>query len=130
MEQTKASEDEKRKISNLIQSSDDQNKKLGINLARSLKLESKDILEMIMRTGWRVRKTLNVFDTKLRFLNLKFIIVNYPNSIKEDDRRINLKIYLNNAIFIKKQVRFNCLGKNEIFIQQTIQLLIDKIKTI
>jgi hypothetical protein len=108
---------ERNEIFNLIRSSDDQNKKLGIDLARSLKLESKDILEMILATGWTKRNVYQTwFQQNILFLNLSFEIVCYCFFSSHSDS--------------KKEVQYNCLGKNEIFIQQTIQLLIANIKTI
>jgi hypothetical protein len=123
-------EKERNEIFNLIRSSDDQNKKLGIDLARSLNLEAAEILEMILRFGWLKVDDGVHYRQEIHFLNLSFNILSYYRSTNIKDKSVSLLILLNGKSFLKKEVRFNCLGKNEIFIQQTIQLLIDNINTI
>jgi hypothetical protein len=121
--------EELKQITNLIRSADDKNKFLGVTAARALQMDPAELLEIILNCEWKKRNVYRTyFEQSLFFLNLSFCVHCFYFLTNPKDKKTVFTVTINEEHFFKKNVEFNCLGKNEIFIKQTIKLLIDRIK--
>ena len=142
MKLTIATEEEKEKIFQLIKSNNEESQKYGIDLARSFKLENKDILFAIMSRKPEIKMDSSNygFICEFSFLNLKFKFKVYYYSTNTIERYVKLfvRVKFNHSlssreieiIYFKEQVKYNMFNNSEMFVNMQINGLIKLIKTI